>query len=176
MLDDAMGESGNESTTTTAATATTKLGRLCALLRSLRRVTVRGGLLDWRQLGVGVAGFAAGLTCFAVQGSSATAGWYHVWHGAWHVLAMGSAVPILRARKWGPAESDPDEGGGLWGCGGSGGAGSPKGGEQHQQLLPPALRSVRGVGLRARWGSLGPGFGGRVETRSTSSYEMVPKG
>ncbi|CAM9729908.1 unnamed protein product, partial [Ectocarpus fasciculatus] len=103
-------------------------GRLFRLLRSLRRVAVRGGLLDWRQLGLGVAGFAAGLTCFAVQGTSATAGWYHLWHGAWHVLAMGSAVPILRARRWGPAESDPDEDGGLWGCGGGGGVSGGGGG------------------------------------------------
>lgn len=155
---------------------TTRLGRLRVLLRSLKRVTVKQGLLDWRQLGVGIAGFAAGLTCFAVQGSSATAGWYHLWHGAWHVLAMGSAVPLFRARKWGPAESDADENGGLWGCGGSGSPGGEVGGQQQQQQLPPpALRSVRAVGLRARWESLGPGFGGRVETRSSSSYEMVPK-
>lgn len=146
----------------------TRLGRLRTVLRSLKRVTVRQGLLDWRQLGVGVAGFAAGLACFAVQGSSSTAGWYHVWHGAWHVLAMGSAVPLLRARKWGPEESDADENGRLWGCGGSG---SPGQGGGQQPQLP---RSVRAVGLRARWESLGPGFGGRVETRP-SSYEMVPK-
>lgn len=149
----------------------TRLGRLRTVLRSVKRVTVRQGLLDWRQLGVGIAGFAAGLTCFAVQGSSATAGWYHLWHGAWHVLAMGSAVPLLRARRWGPEESDADENGGLWGCGGSG---SPGEGGAQQQHVPPALRSVRAAGLRARWESLGPGFGGRVETR-TSSYEMVPK-
>ncbi|CAM9406395.1 unnamed protein product, partial [Ectocarpus sp. 4 AP-2014] len=52
----------------------TRLGRIFRLLRSLRRVAVRRGLLDWRQLGLGVGGFAAGLTCFAVQGTSATAG------------------------------------------------------------------------------------------------------
>ncbi|CAM9904152.1 unnamed protein product [Scytosiphon promiscuus] len=162
-----------------ASSSARRLGRLCALIRSLRRVAVRRGLLDWRQLGMGTAGFAAGLTCFAVQGSSATAGWYHLWHGAWHVLAMSSAVPILRARRWGPVESDPDADGGLWGCGGGGGSsgsGSIREGDeqpqQQQQQIPP--RSARGVGLMARLASFRAGLGGRVETRG-SSYEMVPR-
>eukprot|EP00903_Cladosiphon_okamuranus_P013676 g12737.t1 len=144
MLDDgAAGHGGSGFSGSDRSEPGSRLGRLRAVLRSLKRVTARQGLLDWRQLGVGAAGFAAGLTCFAVQGSSATAGWYHVWHGAWHVLAMGSAVPLLRARKWGPVESDADENGGLWGCGGSGSPG--QGGEQQPQLQ----RSVRAVGLRA---------------------------
>lgn len=77
----------------------------CEVFQSLRRVIVDRGLLDWRQLGIGVAVFTLGLACFTLQGIPANANSYHLWHGAWHILAMGSAVPILRARRWGEVET-----------------------------------------------------------------------
>lgn len=71
------------------------------IFQSLRRVTVDRGLLDWRQLGLGVAVFTLGLACFVLQSIPGNANSYHLWHSAWHILAMGSAVPILKARRWG---------------------------------------------------------------------------
>ncbi|CAM9881659.1 unnamed protein product, partial [Laminaria digitata] len=116
----ASGNIGGASGAAGGGRLSTKLGRFCAVLRSVKRVAVDRRLLDWRQLGIGCTGFALGLGCFAAQGTSATAGWYHLWHGAWHVLALGSTVHILRARKWGPQASPSPKGAGGGGGGGSG--------------------------------------------------------
>lgn len=143
-----------------------RVGRVRAVLRSIKRVTVDRDLLDWRQLAIGGTGFGLGLACFGVQGTSAFAGWYHLWHGAWHMLAMGSTVFLLRARKWGAVAVIKGKSGGSSAEDGSGGGGgSPRAGQ--------AARSTGiGVGWRAWWEASRPGRGGRVETRS---YEMVPK-
>lgn len=69
--------------------------------QSLKRVAVDRGLLDWRQLGLGVTIFTLGLACFVLQGIPSNANSYHLWHSAWHILVMSSAVPILKARRWG---------------------------------------------------------------------------
>ena len=103
--DNSFGNSGGERSVEPSCLGPARVGRVRGVLRSLRRVTVDRGLLDWRQLGFGVAGFALGLTCFALEGAPATVKSYHLWHGAWHVLAMGSTVPLLRARRWGGVET-----------------------------------------------------------------------
>ena len=161
----------------------TKCGKLCAVLRSVKRVAVDRRLLDWRELGIGCTGFALGLGCFAAQGTSATAGWYHLWHGAWHVLALGSTVHILRARKWGPQEFLPEgkdggssSGGGGGDVGDGGGGGGGGGAEsgvwaQGSGLGQPGVSGSRVARWRSGWAWVRRRFGGRVETRS---YEMVP--
>lgn len=147
------------------------LGRLQyrAIRRSCKRVIVDGRLVDWRHAGLGAAGFTAGLMCFAAQGKFPA--WYHMWHSAWHILAMGSTVPLLRARKWGTSGDYPD---------------TPRGSLHSTLSLHGNDKSPIGVGEHrhktgrqrkgtswARWGMFfGAGLGGRVETRA--SYEMVP--
>lgn len=144
--------------------------RLRAVLCSSRRIILERGLIDWRHASLGACGFVAGLACFAAQGEFPS--WYHMWHSAWHVLAMGSTAFMLRARRWG-MESEFDSAGGL-----VDGAIS-----LHARTSPPPMRDSedhnqrgrrsRGASFRARWGSMfGTQLGGRVEARA--SYEMVP--
>ncbi|CAM9664230.1 unnamed protein product [Choristocarpus tenellus] len=59
------------------------------------------GRVDWTQVGKGAAGFVLGFACFTVQGSDWARASYYLWHSAWHVLAMGSTLPLIRARRWG---------------------------------------------------------------------------
>lgn len=76
------------------------LRKLRMILRSCKRVLVDRKLVDWRQVGFGVLMFSAGVLCFALVGMPRLRKSYHIIHSIWHVCAMGSAVPLLKARKW----------------------------------------------------------------------------
>lgn len=142
--------------------------RIRAVLRSSRRVMFKRGLVDWRQAGLAGAGFVAGLTCFVAQ--SKFPGWYYLWHSAWHLLAMGSTVPMLKARKWGVADA-----------GASDGSVDGTASAVHEHEIGEGGVSLAGGArlstldsCRAKWGVMfGTGLGGRVESRA--AYEMVPK-
>lgn len=136
-----------------------------AILRSSWRVLVESGSVDWRQASIGAAMFLSGLACFAIQDIPGFNRWYHIVHSTWHVLAMGSAVPVLRARRWGVSQSAR---GASWVRRGSLPArGDGRGFESDEGDHP------RGGG--ARYGRLlasRPWFRGRT---MPPSYEMVPE-
>lgn len=167
---DTMADSGRPNRARSSCSRSLGRLRLRAVLCSSRRIILEKGLIDWRRAGLGATGFVAGLACFAAQGEFPS--WYHLWHSAWHVLAMGSTAFMLRARRWGMGSGFDSTGGFGDGATSLYARSSPppiRDSEDHDQRG----RRSRGASFRARWGSVfGTQLGGRVEARA--SYEMVP--